>query len=138
MREFAFLVDEYGFRVARVDKVDDRMGAVTYAGSASAVTVALDSHPVDLDVLLVELEDGELPESPVARGMSVRTLVGRRGAEARSERRDAERVRPENVGELLAAYASELRAYADDVLRGDVSVLRAIRAEWEREDGEPA
>jgi hypothetical protein len=131
-RHFGFLA-RHGFTVTDIDASTWWQVQVTYRSPRSAVAVIRSVEFQRVEVQLMRLVDGELPEYPifVVDSVSVNTfhaddLLGLRLDGADEVLASQHGLEPQEVEAQLAFWSEVLRDYGGDLLGGDLSVLDAL------------
>ncbi len=130
---FGFLETTYGFRFAKVDGSSVWQISALYHSPRLAVRVDLSFEFERVEVWLIRLVDGQLPEYPifVNPDTPINYVVLDRALQAQAPQ-EAERLLglkglgDEPVERSLAFLARALRAYCDDVLRDDFAIFDVI------------
>jgi len=128
-RHFGFLA-RYGFAVTDIDASTWWEVRVTYRSPQSAVAVIRSVEFQRVEVQLMRLVAGELPEYPIFVGDSVPVntfyaddLLGLRPDGADEVLASRHGLLPQEVEAQLAFWSEVLRDYGGDLLAGDLSVL---------------
>jgi transposase-like protein len=128
-RHFGFLA-RYGFAVTGIDASTWWEVRVTYRSPHSAIAVIRSVEFERVEVQLMRLVDGELPEYPifVVDSVPVNTfyaadLFGLRLAGADEVLASQHGLEPEQVEAQVAFWSQVLRDHGGDLLAGDLSVL---------------
>jgi hypothetical protein len=128
-RHFGFLA-RYGFALTDIDASTWWQVQVTYRSPQSAVAVIRSVEFQRVEVQLMRLVDGELPEYPifVVDSVPVNTfyaddLLGLRLDGADGVLASQHGLGPQEVEAQLAFWSEVLRDYGGDLLAGDLSVL---------------
>ena len=131
--QFKFLEEEYQFHVWEVLK--NNYGCyITYKSPLLAVKVSNEIHEGSMDVSFYKLEDGKIPTYPIFFDPSAEFLVFslhdllvlRTGSFITQDWKrlyeDADYLKA-----TVAKFAEAIKRHASDVLKGDFSVLPAIK-----------
>ena len=134
---FQFLEDDFGFKIASVERGPVNVGIhITYQGR-SAVQVSFEPRENAVFVYLIRLLDGKIPEYPLKYPMNSFYLdelinlkspslkVAQKGAGKLLSSRDLEAI--------LNQYANALRQVGIDVLRGDPRIFLQLEQMRKRE-----
>jgi hypothetical protein len=128
-RHFGFLA-RYGFAVTDIEASTWWEVRVTYRSPRSAVAVIRSVEFQRVEVQLMRLADGELPEYPifVVDSVPVNTFYADDLLELRLDGADEvlasqHGLEPQEVEAQLAVWSEVLRDYGGDLLAGDLSVL---------------
>lgn len=136
-RTFQFLVDDFGFKVAAVERGPVNVGIhITYQGR-SAVQVSFEPAENAVFVYLIRLLDGKIPEYPLkypTNSFYLDELIDLKSPSLK--------VAQKGVGKLLSSrdleailkqYANALRQVGVDVLRGDARIFLQLEQMRKRE-----
>ena len=133
---FGYLETEYGFHLAEANAKSGWETFVRYESSFLAVKVARSVEFNSAELWLIRLVNGRVPEYPVfiypdtpINYVMLDTVVSRRSPEAAAPFHSLRGLSEEEIERTLMFLATALRAYADDVLRGDFAILDAIADE---------
>lgn len=139
-REFGYLESEFGFVRGQFERERDshpmsKAIKVVYMGEKTAVEIEWVLYDISFGVTIHELEGGEIPSY---RGFSKRLPVGLEELIQYLTGGKAKPILPKSSTKLfdllhtrlkkvVREYARRLREYGDPILRGDLSVLPAVR-----------
>ncbi len=133
---FGYLETEYGFHIAKVDASSGWETYLRYESSALAVKV---SRSVEFDTAelgIIRLVDGRVPKYPVfinpdtpINYVMLDRIVGERAPQESEQFHSLRGLSDEQIERTLAFLATSLRAYADDVLRGDFAIFDVVAAQ---------
>ena len=137
---FSFLETMYGFHFASVDGVNWWQTTVRYDSPALAVRIDKSVEFERVEVWLIRLVDGQLPEYPIFVNPDTpinyvvldRVLQNRAPQEA--QKLDGLRgLTGEQVDRSLVFLSDMLRTHCDDVLRGDFALFDVIAEQMHQE-----
>ncbi len=121
---FRLLQEDYGCRLVEVSESVYEISA-TYANATTGINVSLEPREKEILVTLIQLVDGELVPYHLApsRWLYAHTLLNRVGGRSIEYQVTAPSMTVHDLERILSEYAEAMRGYADDILRGDFSVL---------------
>jgi hypothetical protein len=130
---FSFLETAYGFHVASADGASWWQTTVRYDSPLLAVRIDNSVEFERVEVWLIRLVDGQLPEYPIFINPDTpinyvildRVLQNRAPQEA-ERLLELKGLSDEQVDRSLVFLSDMLRAYCDDVLRGDFAIFDVI------------
>lgn len=156
--EFGFLVDDHGFVVKGLERVDfeypkDKHVRIDYVSDRLCVRIEWYLIDSTIGVGLIEAENGQVPEkysyfekAGFARAISLTSLVefltlgtlkdplrnvGAKegGKEIIKAWREREELLRCSMRSVLSTYSSWLKEYARDILSGDTSIFRLVQGD---------
>ena len=115
----------YGFELTSIE--EDRYGTeITYKNETTGIRVSYEIRENDIFLYLIRLVKGEIPayiDAP-SRWFYLDNLVKLRSPSTTLPQKEPEDwLTPDDIDEILTAYANALKEYGEDVLRGDFSVF---------------
>ncbi len=134
LNKFKYLLAAYGCELAGIE--EDKYGTeVTYKNQTTGIRISFEIRENDIFVYLIRLINGEIPaylDAP-SRWFYLDNLVMLRSPSTTLLRKEfGGWLTPNDVDDILTAYASALKEYGEDVLRGDFSVFAELAQQIDR------
>lgn len=130
---FGFLEATYGFYFAQVDGSSWWQTSVRYDSPLLAVKIDKSVEFDRVEVWLIRLPDGHLPEYPIfinpdtpVNYVILDKVLQKRATQEAERLRELAGISDEQVERSLAFLSHALATYCDDVLRGDFSIFDVI------------
>lgn len=133
LNKFRYLAT-YGFELTGIE--EDRYGTeITYKSETTGIKVSFDIRENDIFLYLIRLIKGDIPayiDAP-SRWFYLDNLVKLRSPSTTLPRKEfGDWLTPDDIDEILTAYASALKEYGEDVLRGNFSVFVELAQQIDR------
>jgi hypothetical protein len=132
---FSYLQTTFGFRLAKVDASSAWVTRLVYKSSTTAVYVDRSFEFKEVEVSLIRLVDGAIPEYPVfitpdltLHQFSLYSILSVRAPETRDKVRALAGLEDWQIEQRLALQARALEEHAADVLKGDFSIFSTLEA----------
>lgn len=124
----------YGCELTSIE--DDRyLVEITYKNQTTGIKVSFELRENQIFVYLIRLINGEIPaylDAP-SRWFYLDNLVKLRSPSTTLPRKEfGDWLTPDDIDDILTAYASALKKYGEDVLRGDFSVFTELAQQIDR------
>jgi hypothetical protein len=126
-REFAFLIDKFGFRLKSSRKEPGQIYIVRYINSTTAVLTSWELRDNWINVEFYELTNGKLIEDPLRsdRGESIKSCYLELLLMIRAPQIHIKNT-PSNMTEVetcLKEYSNAAETFFPDILKGDFSIF---------------
>ena len=130
---FGFLETTYGFHFANVDGASWWQTTVRYDSPQLAVEIANSRESVCVELCLIRLVDGRVPEYPIfinpdtpINYVYMHKVLEVRAPHEAQKLRELQGLSDEEVERSLVFLSDMLRTHCDDVLRGDFAIFDVI------------
>lgn len=139
---FEFLKDEYGFKTVS-DVIDKDFCTIKMQNDTTGVSLNYETREDDVIVYLYRLIEGKMIEDkiPVSENIKLNSIELRFIIQFKKDDNSISTFQSQNsksIDELIQNIVSDLKKYADDILKGDFDVFNKVdaiakrrRLEWQ-------